>query len=446
METLPERLDAVPEPVEEQRLDAVSPATTTVDAFPPATSTVDEPAAVPVRIRRRTRTQTRRRTRISAATRQELLWVAVVYLATRGVLLLTAYLFGTFGHHNFLDELANWDGLWYRKLANHGYPTYASHLQTTLGFFPLFPIAIWILEPAFSVLTGHAAIWSNTVAGVVISMTGGLIATTLVYRLAAGWWNRESARRAAILFCVFPGSVVFSMVYSEGILLPLAAGCIYALQQRRWLLGGILAGLGTAVGPTALVLIPVCVVSAAMEWRRCGWSLRRARRALVAPVLSLSGVGAFAVFLWIWTGTPFANYEAQHHGWSEKTDLLAMVHVATRLFSEISFSHFDEPTINLNLVVGLVGALLLIGMLALICSARRTISIEAIVWTLGISFLALTSQYVSPNPRMLLTAFPALMVTAHYFRGKWFNALVWANGVLLIVLSALTFYGTTLRP
>ena len=48
---------------------------------------------------------------------------------------------------------------------------------------------------------------------------------------------------------------------------------------------------------------------------------------------------------------------------------------------------------------------------------------------LGVSFLALTSQYVPPNPRMLITAFPALMVVAYYVKGKWFTWLAWANGI-----------------
>jgi len=256
VETVPERLDPVPEPTEVEDLDALLPARTAVPA----------PALAPARARIRPRR--RRRSRVSAATRQELLWVALVYFATRGLLVLAAVLFGAIGHHNFLHELANWDGLWYRKLANHGYPDYASHLQTTLGFFPLYPIAIWILEPGVAALTGHEAIWSATVAGLIVSMVGGLITTVLVYRIAASWWNKASARRATILLCVFPGSVVFSMVYSEGLLLSLAAGCIYALQQRRWLLAGILAGLGTAVQPTGLVLVAVCAVSAGNEWRR----------------------------------------------------------------------------------------------------------------------------------------------------------------------------------
>jgi Gpi18-like mannosyltransferase len=376
------------------------------------------------------------------------MWIGVVYLSTRVLLLLAAYLLSSFGHHNFLHELANWDGLWYRELANHGYPDYPSHLQTTLGFFPLYPITIWTLEPLVALITGHNAIWSATVAGVIISMIGGFVATVLVYRLATGWWNRDSARRATILFCLFPGSVVFSMVYSEGLLLPLAAGCLLALEHRRWLLAGILAGIGTAVQPSGLVLVVICAVSAALELHRRGWRLNSlaARRVLVAPILSLAGVSAFALFLWAWTGTPFANYQAQHHGWGEKTDFFALVHLTTTLFGQISPSHPNEPTVNLNLVVGLIGAFLLLGMLVLVWRARRTISVEAIVWTVGISFLALTSEYVPPNPRMLITAFPALMVVAHYVRGKWFTWLAWGNGILLVVLSLLTFYGVTLRP
>jgi Mannosyltransferase (PIG-V) len=424
VEAVPERLEPTPEP-------------TSLDTVPEA----DERGRLGgVRVRRR------RRHRLSADTRQQLLWIAVIYLGSRGLLLLAAYLESTFGHHNFLGELANWDGLWYRELANHGYPTYPFQGQTTLGFFPLYPIAIWVLEPLILLVFNHGQIWASTVAGAVISMIGGYIASVLVYRMAVGWWGRESARRATILFILFPGSVVFSMVYSEGLLLPLAAGCMYALERRRWLLAGVLAGFGTAVQPGGLVLVLMCAVAAVAELRRQGWSLTRAWRAFVAPVLSVTGIGAFALFLWAWTGTPLASYEAQHHGWSEKTDALAIVHLTTKLAGEVSFTHFNEPTINLNLVVGLIGAILLLVMLVLMFLARRQISVPAITWTLGTSFLALTSEFVPPNPRLLITAFPALMVVGHYVTGRWFRLLVWANGTLLVVLSMLTFVGFSLRP
>ena len=112
----------------------------------------------------------------------------------------------------------------------------------------------------------------------------------------------------------------------------------------------------------------------------------------------------------------------------------------------ISFSHFNHPTINLNLVVGVVGATVLLVLLVLMWRIRRTISVEAIAWTVGISLLAVSSEYVPPNPRMLITAFPAVIVLAYYLKGRGFMLLAGVNAALLAGLSYLTFVGITLRP
>jgi hypothetical protein len=366
-----------------------------------------------------------------------------VYLGTRALLLLVALVNGTLRHHAFTHELSQWDGLWYRELADHGYPSHVVHIQSTLGFFPLYPMLVWAVSHAFVVPIAHWQILSTTVAGVVVAGVGGAIATVLVERLAAGWWGEQAARRAVWIFCLFPGSVVFSMVYAEGIMLPLAAGCLLALQRRRWLLAGVLAGLATAAEPQALVLVVVCAVSAGIELRRHGLA---ARRALLAPALAPVGAAAFAIYLWAWTGTPFASLIAQRDGWSERTDALALVHLAEQVGDQISLRHFNHPTIDLNLVIGLGGAIVLIGLLVLVARNWREMSVEAIVYTLGIAWLGMTSEYVPPMPRLLITAFPAIMVLARYLRGRAFTVLLIVNGVALVGLSALTFVGTTLRP
>ena len=367
--------------------------------------------------------------------------VLIAYLGTRGLLIVLALVNGALRHHRLHSELAHWDGLWYLRLATDGYSRYVPHapnVRTTLGFFPLYPITIWLVH--------HALSASPDASGLLVATIAGLVATLLVERLATGWWGQASGRRAAILFCLFPGSVVFSMDYSEGLLIALAAGCILALEHRRWLLAGILAGFATATQPVAPALIPVCAVSALLEFRRRGWSYRAARRSLLAPLLSLTGVCAFAGFLWAWTGTPFATLQAQRYGWGERTDPLALVHQAQTLASEISFAHFDHPTINLNLVIGSLGVVVMVIGLWLLLRRPHLVSIEAIVWTLGIAFLASTSEYVPPNPRVLITAFPVVIVFAQCLKDRRYAALAIVNGGLLVLLSALTFVGTTLRP
>jgi hypothetical protein len=374
-----------------------------------------------------------------------------VFLATRVLLLVVALLNGQFRHVKLTMQLANWDGLWFRSVANFGtvlggYPHYVSQLQTNLGFFPLYPLMMRGFSYPFLWTTPYGRIGAITVSGIFLSTVGGLVATVLVQRMATEWWDVAAGRRAVLLFCLFPGSVIFSMVYAEGIAIPLAAGCIYALSHRRWVLAGVLAGIATAVEPEAFVLIPVCAVSALLEFRRQGWSIRRAARSLWAPFLSVWGAVGVGAFLWAWTGSPYASFIAQHDGWHEKTSPLALWHDATMLAGQIQFNDLTEPKVNLNLVVGLLGAALLVVMLVLMYKQRRAIPIEAILWTLGIAFITLTSWNIAPNPRLLITAFPALMVLAYYLRGRWLIIVLWINGFLLAGMSALTFVGLTLRP
>jgi MFS family permease len=302
------------------------------------------------------------------------------------------------------------------------------------------------LSYLFEWTTPYGRVGAITVAGVLLSTIGGFISTVLVQRMATDWWDAQAGRRSVLLFCLFPGSVIFSMLYAEGLAIPLAMGCIYALTKRRWVLAGILAGISTAVEAETFVLVVVCAVSALQEFRRRGWSFRAARRSLWAPFLSIWGGIGVGAFMWAWTGNPMATFIAQHDGWHEKTSPFALIHDVTMLAGQISFTDLTEPNVNLNLVVGLVGAVLFLVVLVLMFKQRRAVPIEAIVWTLGIGFFTFTSWNIAPNPRLLITAFPAIMVAAYYLRGKWLTIVLWINGVLLAGLSAITFVGVALRP
>jgi hypothetical protein len=367
-----------------------------------------------------------------------LTWTVLVYLASRALLLAVLLATSTIQHQSLLSELGRWDGTWYAHIASNGYPRHVSHGQTALGFFPLYPLVIWLLVhspwPLKSVIT----------TGVLVSLVGGLVATILVQRLASGWWGESAGRRAAALFCFFPGSVVFSMAYTEGLLLPLAAACIIALQRRRWVLAGILAGFATALQPEAIALTVACAVAAALELRRHRGE-RGAARSLLAPLLSLTGICAFAVFLWVWTGTPFATLDVQRNGWHQGVGL-GPVNEVRFLATELSQFNFGHLSFNLIPVAGLLGGVLLVIGVTLLFLGPRRISAEAMAYTLSVGVLAVVSANLTTNARILIIAFPAVLVFAYRLRGRGYVCLMGATTVLLVITSALTYGGHSLTP
>jgi hypothetical protein len=341
-------------------------------------------------------------------------------------------------HHSLSSAIGHWDGAWYARLALHGYPPHPVHGPSTLGFLPLFPALIWILM--------QLGIQSPVLAGALISGIGGLVATVLMQRLATGWWGEAAGRRAAILFCLFPGSVVFCMAYSEGLLIPLAAGCILALERRRWLVAGVLAGLATATGADALALTVVCAISAAVMLYPHGPRDREALKSLLAPLLSVTGIAAFAGFLWQWTGTPFATLRAQRTGWHERLDPVALLHQGQLFATQVGNLHSSHLTLDLSPLAAMVGAVVLVWGLVLLVRPPRLVSYQAIVWAALVGALAAFSEHVGPNARVLVTAFPVVVVFAYHLRGRAYAWLLGANALLLVVMSALTFTGHSLTP
>jgi hypothetical protein len=75
-----------------------------------------------------------------------------------------------------------------------------------------------------------------------------------------------------------------------------------------------------------------------------------------------------------------------------------------------------------------------------------TLDAATLLWTLGVGALAVTSLNTPPNPRLLLIAFPVVLVFARVSRPRRFCAVASGATVLLVGTSALTFVGSALRP
>jgi hypothetical protein len=340
--------------------------------------------------------------------------------------------------------LSNWDGEWYLRTSSSWYFHHVlphAGQYTTLGFMPLYPMAMWLLA--------HTLPITNLAAGLAISMTCGGIATVLIGKLAEDWWGEQAARRAIKFWCFFPGTIVFSMVYSEGMTLALIAGAMLLLARKRWVWAGVCAGFATAIAPVALSAVPMCAVAALLELRSRGWRDREARKSLIAPVLSTFGAIGFGIYLWVWTGSPFSDYRAQHIEWSESSTPLAIPRVVGQVIHQwfISGVGAHGPGgIDLNDILALLGTAFLFFGLKLLWDHRSHVPVTAWVWTLCVCFLALTSAKTPPNPRMLIVAFPLVIVVGKALSDRNFRTAMKYNVLVTLVASPITYVGMWLRP
>lgn len=323
------------------------------------------------------------------------------------------------------EVLTSWDGRWYLEIVRSGYPrsippniTY-EQLEARAAFFPLYPALVRIGD---QVLPG-----GDTFAALFINLMLSAVAVVLVGLLALRWFDVAVAKRAMVLFAVFPGSFVLSFAYSEVLLIVLAAACLLALHDRHWVAAGILAGLATATRPNGIALVAACAVASWIAIRT-----QRQWRSLAAPLLAPLGFVGFQWFLMVHTGERAAWFRVQREAWREGTSF-----GATAISNTLSFlTHpLASPTDALTVVT-------LAAMVAALWALWKCpLPAPAVAFVIVVLALMLLPATVTARPRFLFTAFPlAIAAAAWWPRGErsdsWGLMLV-ASGAGLAGLTAL---------
>lgn len=221
----------------------------------------------------------------------------------------------------YLGIMTNWDGQWYRVIAEHGYPSVLPRTDTGAvdmnpwAFFPVFPLAVgaimWVTGLPFLVV------------GPVLSTLIGFVAIHLLFRLVDGAVGRWEAVVAVVAVCFYIASPIFSASYTESTALLLVVVCLLLLRSRRyaWL---VLALLVLALSRNVVIaMAPVILAHAVIRWRQGDEGRDPVRFRVGMVVLAL-----YAVLLtWLWpsiasivTQTPDA-YTQTMLGWQIKTSL-----------------------------------------------------------------------------------------------------------------------------
>jgi hypothetical protein len=323
-----------------------------------------------------------------------------------------------------LDVLTSWDGLWYLRIARFGYPRSVQPNVTydvsdaRAAFFPLYPDLVravdWLLPGGDTI----AALLTNFILGAVAVLITGLIAREL--------FGLRVSERAMVLMAMFPGSFVLSFAYSEALLLVLAAGCLWFLLKRQWLLAGLLAALGTATRPNGIALIAACAVAALFAIRD-----RREWKALIAPLLAPVGFIGFQLWLGAHTGEAGVWFRVQTEAWGEGTSFgLTAVRRTVKAFSHPLTSPTDTIT-----AVTVATTILLLWFLR---KHRLPAAFNAYIAV--VLLLMVLPSTVTARPRFLYTAFPLLIVAAVWLerdKREWWPYVIGACSAGLVGLTAL---------
>ncbi len=216
----------------------------------------------------------------------------------------------------FTGFLTEWDALWYRQIALHGYPVQlplepdGDVSYNPWAFFPVFPVLVRIVMS----LTGFDF---ATAAPIVATLFGGA-AVFALHRVVLRRFGARAAWWGAVLFCFGPMSWLLQLGYAESTFLFFLFCALAAMMRRRYILMIPFAVLASFTHPGALALAVALGIKAVIRLVRrqhIGW------REWVAGSLSfvlivLAGI-AWPLIAAAVTGDPSAYFDTEFAWWAD---------------------------------------------------------------------------------------------------------------------------------
>jgi hypothetical protein len=247
----------------------------------------------------------------------------------------------------FMNNQVAWDSEYYLSIAVDGYDDprsphltpqgvvtsaqgiqsdqspsgFGTSISSNYAFFPFYPLMIRSLAYPLQVF-GLNPIATATLAGIIVSALGTVFGMLALFDLTRESLGDEGGRRAAFYLIIFPTGFFLLQVYTEGLFVGLAFGCLAMLKRKHWLAAALLAIAATltrAVGVT--LVIPMAIVwlrtgewmDIDLEWRQIyheGIPLRPLARGL----LTLAPVLAFLIWKFSYLGLAFNYIQTKIYG------------------------------------------------------------------------------------------------------------------------------------
>jgi hypothetical protein len=320
-----------------------------------------------------------------------------------------------------------WDGYWYLRIAEHGYP---SSVAAEAGggnpwaFFPGFPFIIRVTTYVTHLPYADAAILAAWILGALAAVTIGLLVRDVL--------GHETALKAVALVMFYPASFVLNMVYAEGLFLTCAAACLLCIRRERWVLAALFANFACITKETGLVLV-LAIASEALSPARTSRS--RGGIVVAAAASSMAFVG-WCLYGLARTNHLFAFLDAEKAWrgsfvWFE-TPFRASWHLLT------SRAAWHMPT---YVTAGIGLALVVVGYGFLIRLHLRGPGVSLAWWTysIGTTLVAFSPFWPTSILRYTLIIIPLFAAFAHLARPRILDFTVGAFGLAQGVVAVVVF-------
>ncbi len=146
-----------------------------------------------------------------------------------------------------------------------GKPYKGNSLSLNYAFFPFYPWVMWVIAQPLK-LIGLDLVATTTLAGVIVSALGALMGMLALYDLTSESLGEDGAMRAAFYLLIFPTGFFLVQVYTEGLFVGMAFGCLAMLRRGKWLPAALLGAAATLTRAVGVAL----VIPMAITWFRTG--------------------------------------------------------------------------------------------------------------------------------------------------------------------------------
>lgn len=343
----------------------------------------------------------------------------------------------------FFNAMAStWDAGWYFSIASSGYAWSPSvHMQQNVAFFPLFPL----LERA-SFLVLHQ--WS-TICIVLIAVFFAIGSVYLFYYLAKEYFDAATAKILTFIFILFPGSLFLTAGYASSLELAGVLAVFLLCKKGYVLWAAVCAGVTTASGPLAVVLVIPVVWN---DLFSVPYTIKKVIRMLILAIISELGLLAFIIYQWRVFHNPLAFIQVQQY-WDPRTismkehmkefltanPLFSSLHYARVGFHAIHSGSFSLLQVETQMMIAFSAVILLLFLvITLVCLLCRVLPVSYIVYSfmvlLAYLYTKVPQVYFGDAPRLLYIDIPVFL-SLGYIPKK----IQWILLVILCLCSVLLY-------